>query len=72
MKIGVGKESPINISLVPSPPINVSFETTYIGGGDSVASSQIRNIEPLTEYEYNRRIESGDIKDDTLYLILDE
>ena len=72
MEVKIGEQPNINVSLSQSPPINIAFETKFLRGGDFVASAKIKYIEPLTEIQYNNLVENGEVREDMLYVILEE
>lgn len=72
MDIKIGEQPNINISLTPSPKINIEFEAKYIGGGNFVESSQVKHMVALTESQYNNLAQSGKVQDDTFYIVYDE
>lgn len=72
MDIKIGEQPNIGISLKSSPKIDIKFEAKYLRGGNFVSSTEIKNIEPMTELQYNALVQSGNVREDTFYIIYDK
>ena len=72
MEVKIGEQPKIEFKLQPAAPVNIHLETKYIRGGDAVTSKSIARIVTLSEAEYSNLVASGEIDENTLYLIPDE
>lgn len=72
MDVKIGEQPKIKFELRPAAPVNIHLETKYIRGGDAVVSSGLKYIEPISEREFKNLLNTGAVRDDTLYITLKE
>lgn len=72
MDVKIGEQPNIKFQLQPAAPVTIRLETKYIKGGDSVTSDSVREIEVLTQSQYEGLVNTGKIDDNTLYIIKED